>query len=382
MQINPFNPYYPAPDHLFANRSKEQEFFSRGLYSGLAKRGGGPWNVALLGPWGIGKTSLLRRFNRIAAEAKVEGRTILTATLSATSAYASFDEFARAFMRRLVDVAPKSKMAQELERWELQSLRIGAALVRRNEEPPVEAAVEFLYRGLLALWRENLEKRYAGLVIFIDDIQNLLDVHPRALLALRTLFQDLQGAGARYPLVVTGTETLFGAVRELAEPVTRFFERMPVLPFTFEDTAEAIRHPLAAVGSELAVDDEFVRLVYEKTQGHPYFVSFVMRDLVDAAYREGNVSLNPELFRRHWKTVIGHLEMEKFEEEWRACSPTERKVLSILVQKPDAPVTQTFGKQRGLLNRLIEKGLVRRRGRGNYEVYHPLFAEFIRSLEF
>lgn len=380
MQVNPFNPYFPAPDHLFANRSKEQEFFKKGLFSGLAAHGGGPWNIALLGPWGIGKTSLLRRFVRIAENEKVEGKPVLTVNLSATSAYASFDEFARAFIRRLIDVVPKSKLAQEFEKWEFQSVRMGMVAVKRREEAPVEGTMEMLYRGMLSLWRESIAKKYAGMVVFIDDIQNLSEIHPKALLALRTLFQDLQGAGARYPLVVTGPETLFGAVREIAEPVTRFFERMPVLPFTFSDTEEAVRHPLNAVDSCLIIDKEVIQRVYEKTLGHPYFVSFVMRDLVDAAYQQ-NSQLSVGLLNGHWKVIISHLEMEKFEEEWRVCSPAERKVLAALVKQPHAPVTQTFGKQRGLLPRLIEKGLVRRRERGAYEVYHPLFAEFIRLIE-
>ncbi|MGB9849125.1 MAG: AAA family ATPase [Moorellaceae bacterium] len=378
MEVNPFNPYYPAPDHLFSNRSREQRFFQRGLHSGLAERGGGPWNIALLGPWGIGKTSLLRRFARIAGTEKVEGKAILAINVSATSAYSSFNEFARAFMRRFLDAVPRASFTREFEKWELFSVQVGTVTVRRKEEPPVEGAIEMLYRGLLSLWEESFSKKYAGVVVFIDDVQNLLEIHPKSLLALRTLFQDLQGTGARYPLVVTGPEILFGAVREVAEPVTRFFERMPILPFDQADTAEAVRHPLEAVGSNLKVEDEFVRKLYGKTLGHPYFIAFIMRDLVDAAYREG-CDLTAELFDAHWESIIGHLEMEKFEEEWRACTPAERKVLAALARHPGAPVTKTFGKHRSLLGRLVDKGLVRRRERGAYEIYHPLFAEFVRS---
>lgn len=378
MHPNPFNPYFPAPDHLFANRSREQEFFRQGLYSGLSPCGGGPWNIALLGPWGIGKTSLLRRFSRIAEKERVEGKPVAAVNISVTGAYASFEEFSRVLMKRLLDAFPKSKLVQEFQKWEVQSIRMGMFGVGRKGDFPVEGPVELLYRNMLELW-EDVRKKYAGVVIFMDDVQNLLEVHPKALLALRALFQDLQGEGARYPLVVTGTETLFGAVREAAEPVTRFFERMPVLPFTFQDTAEAVRHPLAAVGSRIAVSEDFIEKVYEKSLGHPYFVSFIMRDFVDIACR-CRVDLDGKVFDEHWESVIAHLEMEKFEEEWRACSPAEKKVLSVLAQRSDVPVTQAFGKHRALLSRLVDKGIVRRKERGLYEVYHPLFAEFIRML--
>lgn len=380
MRINPFNPYFPAQDHLFANRTREQEFFRRGLVSGLAVLGGGPWNIALLGPWGIGKTSLMRRFLRIARDESIDKRSVLALMFSATSTYASFDEFSRAFVRRVADILPKSKLAREIEKWELDRVKLSAISAKRKEDPPIEGAVELLYRSLISLWKNDIENNYAGMVIFIDDVHNLLEIHPKSLLALRTLFQDLQGEGARYPLVVTGPDTLFGAVREAAEPVTRFFERMPVQPFTLPDTAEVASYPLRAINSKLTIKDEFIDSLYAKTHGHPYFVSFVMRDMVESAYKMELDELTPELFGDMWPEVISHLELEKFEEEWRACSPAERKILSVLVKHPDAPVTQTFGKQRPLLNRLMEKGLVRRKERGLYELYHPLFAEFIRTL--
>lgn len=66
--VNPFNPYFPADAMIFANRSREQEFFIQDLRQGLHPQGPGPWNVALLGPWGIGKTSLLRRFAAITTD--------------------------------------------------------------------------------------------------------------------------------------------------------------------------------------------------------------------------------------------------------------------------------------------------------------------------
>ncbi|MCL6478569.1 MAG: ATP-binding protein [Peptococcaceae bacterium] len=382
MRINPFNPYFPAQDHLFANRTREQEFFRRGLVSGLAALGGGPWNIALLGPWGIGKTSLMRRFLRISKNEYIDRRPVLSLIFSATSTYASFDEFARAFIRRVADILPKSRLAREIEKWELDRVRLSALSARRKEEPPIEGAVELLYRSMISLWKDDIENKYAGLVVFIDDVHNLLEIHPKSLLALRTLFQDLQGDGAYYPLVVTGPETLFGAVREAAEPVTRFFERMPVQPFTLPDTAEVACYPLKAINSKLKVEDRFIQKLYDKTHGHPYFVSFVMRDMVEAAYARDLNVLTPALFDDVWPDVISHLELEKFEEEWRACSPAERKILSVLVKQPDAPVTQTFGKQRPLLTRLIEKGLVKRKERGLYELYHPLFAEFLRTLRF
>jgi len=78
---------------------------------------------------------------------------------------------------------------------------------------------------------------------------------------------------------------------------------------------------------------------------------------------------------------MAHLYGDKFDVEWKNATPTERHVLSALaVKSKESSLVQAIGKTgSGLLNRLIKKGLIMKQDRGSYELYHPLFRDFVRT---
>lgn len=66
----------------------------------------------------------------------------------------------------------------------------------------------------------------------------------------------------------------------------------------------------------------------------------------------------------------------KFSIEWHSVTPADREVLKILSSG------RSIGDgKRGLLTRLVRKNLVIKVERGQYELYHPLFADFVRNQE-
>ncbi|MDA8334114.1 MAG: hypothetical protein M0Z41_03820 [Peptococcaceae bacterium] len=258
MPINPFHPYSPAQDALFANRRREQSLFRRGLAAGIAPGSAGPWNIAVLGQWGIGKTSLLRRFTALA---RAVDSPVGIVNLSATSAFLSFNEFALVLLHRIREdlrghTGWSGRLRDEIVRWE-PTVSVGPVPgTRRNDSPGF--GVEILYAELRRLWEGHLKGNLAAVIFFLDDAQNVTKVDANILLTLRAVFQDLQGLGAVFPLVVTGPEDMFESTRDLAEPVTRFFERLPLGPFSREDTREAVTVPLTAAGHSLRVEEDAV----------------------------------------------------------------------------------------------------------------------------
>lgn len=129
MPINPFNPYFPAHDELFANRRKEQDLFQRVLVASTQSSLPGAWNLALVGPWGIGKTSLLRRF---AWMAQVNDSPVGVVTMTATTATYGFDGFARSLLWRIHrDLSAQPRLSERLQfalrQWEPQ-IRLGPSL--------------------------------------------------------------------------------------------------------------------------------------------------------------------------------------------------------------------------------------------------------------
>jgi hypothetical protein len=378
LPINPFNPYYPAQDALFANRGREQVLFRRALRASTASGSPGPWNIALVGPWGIGKTSLLRRF---VAMARSHQPRVGVVSLSVTSSLGGFDGFAASLLRRIREEMRgqtrwPARVQDEIGRWE-PAITVGPLSAARRSEPAV-AGTAMLYAELRRLWSDHVRGNLAAVAFFLDDVQNLLAVQPDLLLNLRAVFQDLQGLGAVFPLTVTGPEGMFEAAGDLAEPVTRFFERLPLGAFSLDDTRQAIVEPLRAAGHHLVVDEDAVRLVWERSGGHPYFVAFIMREAVDLAVERRAAAISADLLNREWGAVARQMAVEKFSVEWNSATMAEKAVLRTVVAA-DTPAPPPKRSPSSLAARLVRKGLLVRRSRGDYDVYHPLFAEYVRQ---
>ncbi len=381
--INPFSPFFPAEGDIFASRSREQALFREGLEQGLSPQGPGPWNVALVGPWGIGKTSLLRRFVRIVREFESP---VLPVALTVTPSVAA--KLASEMLKRVKDeidavqATPRwpQRLVEELGKWEPT---IGWGPVQATRRPRPTDPDPDLYRELRRLWQGYLNGRVPGLVFFLDDANALLSKDPEALMSLRGVFQDLQGDGARYPLVITGPEGMLTTARDASEPVTRFFERIPVRPFTLSDATDAIRDPMRAVGLPMEVTDAAaIEDIWEKTGGHGFFIAFAMRDIVREAMIRHVAEIDRDFVENLWPSIAEHLAKERFESDWAAASPAEQKILRTIADDPDGPLSRKIGKSGyALLGRMTVKGLVMRTKRGDYSLYHPLFQAFVREQE-
>lgn len=379
MLINPFNPYYPAEAKFFSNRKREQEWFREGLLPSLHPDGPGPWNAAVLGPWGIGKSSLVRRLKEMAEESDIPTSAVF---ISCTTGYGSMLGFVKALVgnvkEELLSLSNWSgSIREELERWSVQITIPGVSLSRgqKGEADSINAA-ELLRSSLRRFWEKILEPAGRTLLLILDDANLLQALDPQALMILRAVFQDLQMYKVRYGLVITGPPGLFGEVREIAEPVTRFFEHIPLREFSLEDTADAIRHPLVQVNAPFVVADDAVSWVWERTKGHPYFVTFIMRDMVEEAKKHRLKVIDRAVCEKVWPTILRHLEMDKFNMEWSSATPAEREVLKNL-----SSGQSIGGGKRSLLTRLMKKNLIIKIERGQYELYHPLFSDFVRNQE-
>lgn len=379
--VNPFNPYFPAQEDLFANRRREQAVFLRGLQASTEPKSPGPWNIAVLGPWGIGKTSLLRRFASIGRKHFVP---VGIVSLSVTSSFQDFDGLAALLLQRTKEELGgyggwSEKIRKSLSNWE-PTISFGPVAVSRKGNSASISGAGLLYSELRRLWERHAINRLGAVMFFLDDVQNLLLRDPGLLLTLRSVFQDLQGLGAVYPLVIAGPEDMFESARDLAEPVTRFFERIPLGPFSLDDAREAIVVPLRSANNPLEVQEDAVCWIWERTAGHPYFVSFVMREAVDLATDRGETILNSKMLEECWETIASRLSVEKFSVEWNSATSAEKIVLRAAAGGSSIGAATGKGGT-ALALRLVKKGLLLRRARGDYTPYHPLFSSYVQNVK-
>ena len=384
MTKNPFSPRHPVNPDYFVNRKGILEAFRRHLLSSAKTRPPKPDNISLLGNWGIGKTSMLRKFEDITLGSQIEDIQAFTAFIELSPECSrnlpvfldrTIDEIERSFATR---VSVKPKLRKEIKNWRISSIKaFGLTLDKKSKE--TLSPITSFEDALRDLWRTLQNEGIDVAVLMYDDIHYLAKGSHESLYDLRSIFQRLPFDGCNYMVAITGKENLFGQVREFAEPFTRFFDRHYLELFNGEETERAIRLPLQKVSSAITIASDVIDRIYELTMGHPFFIHFIMHDLVDFV-GEGTVNINE--FESHWDKIWLHLEKEKFLSDYNSASDNEKKLLAEIAGLDEMEFSPSDLKWRSgkssMLARLDEKELLTKHGRGKYSIYHPLFREYTR----
>lgn len=382
---NPYSPQHPAAPQYFADRKEQLRYFSQNILSTAKLRPPTPNNFIILGDWGTGKTSLLYKMREVVLK---ELKTKMKAFCFHFSLYPacceSWNKFCMIFLDQLkrnyeASVGLKQKLRSELKNWEIV-LSLPPISVKRKKREEIPSLTD----SLEVLWKEHLEPSGvdAGL-LFLDDIHYFLQVgESDAYFTIRNSFQELARRECNFSLVLTGPKILFAEVTELAEPFSRFFYPFYLGSFDLEGTTEAINKRITANKLKLQISEGVVSAIHEKSKGHPYFVMFIMHDLVNLLGVEKRVSL--EDFDECWLSIVSDMETSVFAGRLGRASDREREVLIKIALLDEATVSPSM--IRGttgvtqFFSRLERKELLVKKERGQYELFHPLFKDYLRKL--
>ena len=208
----------------------------------------------------------------------------------------------------------------------------------------------------------------------------LLTGQSDAYFTLRNTFQELARRECNFSLVMTGPKMLFKDVVDLAEPFTRFFHQFYLGLFTLDGTREAINKRISASKLKLGFSEDAIRLIHEKSKGHPYFVMLIAYELVNLISTRKRVTQRE--FDKLWPRIVSLLEKNVFVNRLEEGSEREKEVLLKIAAidkewvspsdiKGISGVTQ-------YVSRLEQKGLLLKKERGLYSLFHPLFKEYLQ----
>ena len=220
-------------------------------------------------------------------------------------------------------------------------------------------------------------------LLFLDDVHYFLQAgQSDAYFTIRNAFQELADRSCNFSLMVTGPTMLSKAIVDLAEPFMRFFHQFMLEPFSPEGTKEAINKRIRASKLELQFSDEVISTIHEKSKGHPYFVMFITYELVNLLGSKRKVSQRE--FDKYWPQIVSVLERNVFVNRLGEVSEKEKQVLIRIASIEKAQVSPSvFKEMKGItefFSRLERKGLLLKKERGQYELFHPLFKEYLRKM--
>ena len=368
-------PNFPVSPQEFVGRKAHLDEFTEALrYSTLTGRMA---SFAVLGDWGIGKSSLLFKLAASCADSNFR---MLPVTLSLSNDISDYMKFAEALCDRLAHALLASdslatRFRAEIENWKLSRISLGALTIDRHSQRYFLSSGSALLRHALGeAWDRFIRPAYAGAIFFLDDLHNLATptVQDTALI-VRDQFQFFGVEGINLSVCFSAKPDYFSGVRSFAEPAVRFYNKCTLEPFSLEETTEFVG---AVFGRASSDHQELAEWLQRKTLGHPYFVAFISRELW-SLYRTQQFTDAGQL----WPVVSSRLEQGKFNADLAQLSEKEVALLRAVAHAEQTeftpgPFAQKFPHQ--YFKRLAKAGLLTRTGRGRYKLYHPLFREFLR----
>ena len=233
-----------------------------------------------------------------------------------------------------------------------------------------------------------------GIAFAYDEAQNLTDHAAKERFPLSLLldtFQSLQRKGLPVLLVLTGLPTLFPKLVQARTFSERMFRSIFLSRLSRDESREAILKPIEDTDS-VRLSDQSVDTVVNLSNGYPYFIQFICREVYDAFIRrldKGERASVPVA------DIERKLDTDFFAGRWAKTTDRQRDLLSVIAQldsrDEEFTVQEIVEKARELsirgfssshtnqmLSALGSQGLVFKNRHGKYLFAVPLLAGYIR----
>lgn len=375
-----FEPSYPIDPDSFVGRTEEIKRFGDNIERGLSS--GRTPSSAILGEWGIGKSSLLLKLDDILQN---EYKEILSIVFPVSKDLIDYSIFAQALLDKFrSEIISTSKISDkvrvELKRWRLQKIGIsGISLERTHPSYFLSSGTSLLRHNLEEIWNKFLAPaKIKSVVFFLDDLHNITKDKSQIALILRDLFQSLVVSGFNYSICFTAHSGYFGSIRELAEPATRFYQKIYLKRFTIQETKDLFKKIKEI--SKITISNAIIEQIHLLSLGHPYFLCFIANSLITLA-GEGSIE-DASKFKQLWPVIFERMGESKFSEDFAHVTNGEKKFLLSIAKEKGNELSPTDVKKypRVYFTRLTEKNLLQRLNRGKYSLYHPLFKEYLKIM--
>lgn len=397
MARNPYSPGVGTRPPYLAGRDRELHAFTRLLDDYPEKRR----NLRVTGLRGVGKTVLLKEYQRIARR---RGWIVVRHDLGPR--LRDEDQFAHAMTDYLRDALEglsstarlKNLIGNATQAIAEVGLPFGGS-VKLKEKEPTSVLEDRLARALIQIGKLT-RKQDRGVVFLFDEAHTVFDDESGeqfplgALLSSFIAAQDDDDEPLPVMLVLCGLPPLIGNIHRARSNAERFFraEALENLPLGAEgeqqlsEAALALVKPAEDEGS-LRFEPGLAEEIARDVDGYPYFIQWFGEALWDAAELEGLTVIDDSLYRKHRKSIQEALDSEFFEPRYRDARPADQRTLRLAASLDGetftkAALTAAAKRSSGAvdqsLRRLIADNLIFRDDHGVYAYTAPVFGDFMR----
>jgi biotin operon repressor len=275
---NPFRPGLLASPEVFAGRAQELNFLERALQQ---TRRGNPRHILLNGERGIGKSSLLHQFRRVAQGAVVPSDGVpLSFIVASTRLQTShtFTDITKRVAREVANQLEQTHRFKEAAKSTLEFLRrfelMGVKYTHETKAALSDELIEDLVRALQGA--ANTVEGIDGVLLVIDEADK---PEPAANLGslVRMLTEGLTMCGCdKVAVCLVGLPGVLDTLRHSDPSSLRVFQVMTLHPLLLPERSEAIRLGLDEAerenGFRTLITDEAVDTLSDLSDGYPHFL--------------------------------------------------------------------------------------------------------------
>ncbi len=342
-----------------------------------------------MGERGIGKTSLLRKFESVAhQQGCIVARIDLYSGIRQIESLLALihEELRNSCISYYSSLGKKfEKVRRFLENYGVTIPVVGGGIQKTQSEN-----LETTFRDrLLVIW-SNVKERAPAVLVMIDEAEALTNI-PGALEYLRNTFSRLGEKAALYSLTISGKSGLFQSVTDKFSPLERFFSPITLLPFTSAEVSEVLEK--AATRSGVKSDTRVEADIFRDSEGQPYVVQIFGFRLYEEASQKGLRAITPQILEQVRPDIQASLASQLFErritEGVGRSGPKFRIMSKLADSSKDAfsfsEIEKLSGvrKKEGLgvyLTQLVEAGCLSKDiGTGTYSFFLRIFKEFVRK---
>lgn len=382
MKINPFNPQQPAKPNFFVGREQEVKTFTNFLFQTINNS---PMNISITGDRGMGKTSLIRKFEQIARE-----NNCLTLSLdNYQGSINNIDELSDFLIENIqAEILSRSILKKGFEEikkfFSLLNTELsynGVSLTISKNKNLI--AQELIIRRLCAIWNK-IKEDYKAIVLLIDEAEALEKIG--SLTFLREVFQKVQ-TDCNYMIVLAGKLNFPEVMSETFSPLNRFFPAQRLKPLSNNAIDRYIHERLSQTG--INVENDALRKIEHQSEGHPYVLVSICFWVFDSLL-DLETKINNSVVGRCMEKIRNRLTEDFFAPMIQPLRPATKLILFKIANNINN-LTFTFkdtlkitsmesNKLSPYLSELVVKGVITKISRANYKIFHSLFKEYLRNI--
>ncbi|MFH0838597.1 MAG: P-loop NTPase fold protein [Candidatus Omnitrophota bacterium] len=364
---NPFTPQSGWEPKEFGGRKEEITLFEKKLRAAKTDKID---HMVLLGEWGIGKTSLLKYFKKLAQ--KMGYPSMLCPIGRFTDKDKTIDGI--------------NLILEELERTFPYEHTSGTS--RKRQARSIQPQT-LLTNKLLSLYKVIASDL---VVILLDDVQNFSKISEVIDIIRLVLSRDEIIQHTKYLFVLSSTPEGWQFFIDKHSPIGRFFRsKLSLALLSREEVLKISKTTLAHTG--VSFSDDILNNIYAYTKGHPYELQLLSSNLYETQIQAKVATV--QQWAKALSDTLRDLGRDYFESLYRQITERERPLLEILSQQ-NTPldikeikdlIWADIRRYKGyplrdigsFIYRLEDKGIVKKIARGKYEIFDRMFLEYFNA---